>query len=79
MKTETPIRDSELIVQQARRTFDDIMQYICGVMSCLRTEGDITPVTHDCMERNLQRLETQSKKIESEFYHLRNIIQRGEE
>ena len=79
MKTETPIRDSELIVQQARRTFDDVMHFACGVLACLKTEGDITPVTHDCFERNLQRLETQSKKIESEFYHLRNIIQGWQE
>lgn len=78
MKTETPIRDSELIVQQARRSFDDIIQFVEGVISALRTEGDITPTTYDCIQAQLNRLDTQSKKIESEFYHLRNIIQRGE-
>ena len=77
MKTETPIRDSELIVQQARRSFDDIRQFVEGVMSGLRTQGDITNTTFDCLVVNLNRLDTQSKKIESEFYHLRNIIQRG--
>lgn len=79
MKTETPIRDSELIVQQARRTFDDIRQFVEGVISALRTEGDITPTTYDCIQAHINRLDTQSKKIESEFYHLRNIIQGGEE
>lgn len=77
MKTETPIRDSELIVQQARRSFDDIRQFVEGVMSGLRTQGAITNTTFDCLVVNLNRLDTQSKKIESEFYHLRNIIQRG--
>ena len=79
MKKQAPIRDSELIVQQARRSFDDIRQFVEGVISALRTEGTITPTTHDCLQAQLNRLDTQSKKIESEFYHLRNIIQRGEE
>ena len=75
MKQEPPIRDSELIVQQARRSFDDIRQFVEGVISALRTEGDITPTTYDCIQTHINRLDTQSKKIESEFYHLRNIIQ----
>ena len=78
MKERAPIRDSELIVQQARRSFDDIRQFVEGVISALRTEGDITPTTYDCIQAHINRLDTQSKKIESEFYHLRNIIQGGE-
>lgn len=77
MTQKTPIRDSELIVQQARRSFDDLTQFVDGIMFCLKTQGNITNITFDIVESNLRRLETQSKKIESEFYHLRNIIERN--
>ena len=78
-KTENEIKqllqDSELIVRQALNSYADYNNFITGALGALLHQGIITTETVEFLENNLRYMETQSKKIEIEYYKLKNKME----
>lgn len=78
-KTENKIKqllqDSELSVKYARDRFSDFSNVLLGAIDCLMHQNAITMQTQDYLERQITMLESQSKKIEIEYYKLKNKME----
>ena len=71
------IKDTELYVRTARDDFIDHSNVFLGAIYVLRCQGNITLETADYLERQIKSLDTQSKKIEIEYYKLKDITEKG--
>ena len=69
------LEDATQNVQSARRTYDDINNTIWGAIAILGHQNILTEEAQGFLQAQLYRLETQSKKIESEYYKLRNMLE----
>lgn len=70
----TEIQEAELNVQRARDDFCFNQNYLVGALGCLYNQGIINEKTLNMLEEHLIKTETHSKRIETEFYRLRNIL-----
>lgn len=66
------LQDSEINVIQARDTKTDVMNVLFGALDSLLNQHAITEETHNYLERQISRIDTQAKKIEIEFYKIIN-------
>lgn len=71
----TKIEESEFNVKQARLDFASHSNYLTGALGCMFNQGIITKETLNLFEKSLRALDTESKKIESEYYKLRNMLE----
>lgn len=68
------LEDATQSVQSARRTYDDINNTIWGAIAILEHQNILTEEAQGFLQAQLNRLETQSKKIEIEYYKLHNLL-----
>ncbi|MEE1227286.1 MAG: hypothetical protein UHM08_09315 [Bacteroidales bacterium] len=71
----TKIEESEFNVRQARLDFASNSNYFTGALGIMFSQGIITKETLNLFEKTLRALDTESKKIESEYYKLRNLLE----
>jgi hypothetical protein len=71
----TKIEESEFNVRQARLDFASNSNYLTGAWGYMFNQGIITKETLNQFEKSLRALDTESKKIESEYYKLRNLLE----
>lgn len=69
------LQDSEINVRQASNTKIDVMNVLLGALDSLLHQHAITEETHSYLERQISRIDTQAKKIEIEFYKLKQKIE----
>lgn len=76
-KTEMKLflQDSEINVIQARSTKTDVINVLLGALDSLLHQHAITEETHSYLERQISRIDTQAKKIEIEYYKLKQKIE----
>lgn len=69
------LQDAELNVRQASNTKTDVINVLLGALDSLLHQHAITEETHSYLEKQISRIDTQAKKIEIEYYKLKQKIE----